>query len=114
MPIPYRILNGISHGGVALLADGLVVSKEACFECFFVRGLDLLAVDSEDVEGMVVYYSVDDHRLYLGAGSDAKCGDLGLGELMDIRVVPMLLVSLVVIDVGLILSVRWGFASAIF
>lgn len=59
--------------------------------------------------GVVVDGFVIDHRLYLRTGRHLKCSDLGLEELMSIIIVPMLLVSLVVIDVRLNLGMGCSF-----
>lgn len=60
---------------------------------------------------MVVDDFVDDRRLNLGSGRQAKYGDLGFGlnELKNIRTIFMLLVDLIVIYGGLALEMCGGF-----
>lgn len=59
--------------------------------------------------GIVVDYFVEDHLLYLSAGLHAKGGDFGLDELMDIRILSLLLVGQVVIDFRLAPRIGGGF-----
>lgn len=56
------------------------------------------------VIGVVVHDLVDDHRVYLGSGTHARCSDFGLNELTDIRMVLVLLICLVVINIVLALG----------
>lgn len=103
------LLEGFNSGGAELTADGLVVLKVTCGEGVFDRSMDLFAEDSEEVVYVVVEYFVDDHRLYLGVGWHAKCCDLGLNELIDIRLIRALLVGLVVIGIRLVPELGSGF-----
>lgn len=59
--------------------------------------------------GVKVDSFVDDHRLYLSAGRDAKCRVFGRDDLTDISVIAVLLVGLVVIDVALCLGLGCSF-----
>lgn len=65
---------------------------------------------------LVVDYFVEEHQLYLGASQHAKCGDLGLGELMDIGIVPVLVVVQFVTDFELSLGMvdGLGFQNLLF
>lgn len=61
--------------------------------------------------GVVVDNFVDDNRLSIGSGPHTKCSDLSLNESTDIRIVPVILVCLVIIDVELDLGMGDGFCS---
>lgn len=112
MPIPCRILHVLDDGGTELLEDSFVVPQEACRKFIFGRVIDLLAEDREEVAGVVVDYFVNDDGLYFSAGCYTKCGDLGLNEMTDIRIVAVLLVSLVDTGTGLALDLAMALASA--
>lgn len=109
LPIPYRIIEGFNDGGVELLADSFIDRKEACRDCFFHCAINLLMEDTKAMFDFIADYSVDDHRLYLCAGWRAKGGNLGLNELIEIHIIPVLVLSLVAIDVRLALGMCYGF-----
>lgn len=65
--------------------------------------------------GGIVNNFVDNHRLYRGAGWNAKRNDLSLNELTDIQNVPVLFVALVFISVRFALGLgQMASASATF
>lgn len=43
LPISYQVLDGLKNCGVELHTDRFVIPKEACLECLFHHGVDLLA-----------------------------------------------------------------------
>lgn len=109
LPVPYRVLDGFSADGVELHTDWFVISKEACRESDFDCSVDLLLWYWEDVIGVVVDDFVHERRPKLGCGRHLNCGDFGLKELTDICIVPVLPVSLVVINVELALGMSGTF-----
>lgn len=114
MLVSYGVLDSSNNGSAKLLTDCFVTPEEACREWIFGRDVDWLVLDREDVARAVVDDFIDDNRLNTCLGPQAKCSDLGLNELTDIRIVSLLLVGPAVIGSGWSSECVAAFSSAIF